>query len=125
MLAFGLSTQRFFEILLDSERKVCDSLPVANDGDTIKQNIMENIITQDQSAQVRKALIGAMVALETDIVFLQKDFSYITQNRKEELEKVKQALNLMVFQLAFLPQEVSKTHAIVAHSRAKADLFAE
>ena len=86
---------------------------------------MENIITQDQSAQVRKALIGAMVALETDIVFLQKDFSYITQNRKEELDKVKQALNLMVFQLAFLPQEVSKTHAIVAHSRAKADLFAE
>jgi hypothetical protein len=86
---------------------------------------MENIITQDQATQVRSALIGALVALETDIVFLQRDFAYMTENRIAQLAEVKQALNLMSFELAFLPQEVSKKHAIMAHSRAKMDLFAE
>jgi hypothetical protein len=86
---------------------------------------MENIITQDQSTQVRKALIGALVALETDIVFLQRDFAYMTENRIAQLAEVKQALNLMSYQLSFLPQEVSRNHAIMVHSRAKMDLFAE
>ena len=86
---------------------------------------MENIITQEQSTQVRAALIGALVALETDIVFLQKDFAYMTENRTRQLAEVKQALTLMSYGLSFLPQEISKTHAIMVHSRAKMDLFAE
>jgi hypothetical protein len=86
---------------------------------------MENIITQEQSTQVRKALIGALVALETDIVFLQRDFAYMTENRIAQLAEVKQALNVMAFELAFLPQEVSKRHAIMVHSRAKMDLIAQ
>jgi hypothetical protein len=124
VLGFRLGTQRFFEKVGDNQMRPCESLPVVNDGDTIKHN-MENIITQQQNTQVRNALIGALIALETDIVFLQKDFAYITENRKRQLAEVKEALNLMVFQLSFVPQEVSKTHAILVHSRAKADLFAE
>jgi hypothetical protein len=101
----------------------CESLPVANDGDTIKHN-MENIITAEQASKVRAALIGGMVALETDIVFLEERTSLVA-NRKQQLAEVKEALNLMVFQLSFVPQEVSRNHAIMVHSRAKADLFAE
>jgi hypothetical protein len=124
VLGFRLGTQRFFEKVGDNQMRPCESLPVVNDGDTIKHN-MENIITQQQNTQVRNALIGALIALETDIVFLQKDFAYITENRKRQLAEVKEALNLMVFQLSFVPQEVSRNHAIMVHSRAKADLFAE
>jgi hypothetical protein len=49
----------------------------------------------------------------------------MTENRIAQLAEVKQALNVMAFELAFLPQEVSKRHAIMVHSRAKMDLFAE
>jgi hypothetical protein len=101
----------------------CESLPVVNDGDTIKHN-MENIITQEQATKVRAALIGGMVALETDIVFLE-DRTSLVASRKRQLQEIKDALNLMTYRLSFIPTDVSKTHAIMAHSRAKADLFAE
>jgi hypothetical protein len=85
---------------------------------------MQNIITQEQATKVRAALIGGLVALETDIVFLEDKPSLIA-NRKRQLQDIKDALNLMTYRLAFIPTEVSKTHAMLVHSRAKADLFAE
>jgi hypothetical protein len=123
VLGFRLGTQRFFEKVGDNQMRPCESLPVVNDGDTIKHN-MENIITAEQASKVRSALIGGMVALETDIVFLE-DRTSLVANRKQQLQEIKDALNLMTYRLSFIPTDVSKTHAIMVHSRAKADLFAE
>jgi hypothetical protein len=86
---------------------------------------MQNIITSKQASEVRAALIGGLVALETDIVFLEDKHPSLISNRKRQLQDIKDALDLMTYSLAYISTEVSKTHAIVAHSRAKADLFAE
>lgn len=86
---------------------------------------MQNIITPEQASEVRAALIGGMVALETDIVFLEDRHPSLIANRKRQLQDIKQALDLMTWGLAFVSTEASKTHALVVHSRAKADLFAE
>lgn len=86
---------------------------------------MQNIITPEQASEVRAALIGGLVALETDIIFLEDRHPSLIANRKRQLQGIKQALDLMTYSLAFIPTEVSKTHAMLVHSRAKADLFAE
>ena len=85
-----------------------------------------NALTFEQACEVRNGLIAAQVALEMDIVLLGPT-SPVIPNRTRQLAAVNKAFEIMM-DIPYVPhkaEEMIQSHAALAHSRAKVELFAE
>jgi hypothetical protein len=92
---------------------------------TLKNQHM-NALTFEQACEVRAGLIAAQVALEMDMILLGATSPFIP-NRTRQLAAVNKAFEIMT-DIPYIPhkaEEIIQSHALLTHTRAKADLFAE
>jgi len=85
-----------------------------------------NALTFEQACEVRAGLIAAQVALEMDMILLGATSPFIP-NRTRQLAAVNKAFEIMT-DIPYIPhkaEEIIQSHALLTHTRAKADLFAE
>ena len=85
-----------------------------------------NALTFEQACEVRNGLIAAQVALEMDIILLGATSPFIP-NRTRQLAAVNKAFEIMM-DIPYVPhkaEEIIQSHAVLTHSRAKVELFAE